>query len=73
MSRLEYMGNFVAIVDGGSITAAADKLELTVAAVSKRLKMLETELGVRLLTRNTRQLSLTEAGQTLSLPVTNLI
>ncbi|WP_028489810.1 LysR family transcriptional regulator [Thiothrix lacustris] len=63
MSRLEYMGNFVAIVDGGSITAAADKLELTVAAVSKRLKMLETELGVRLLTRNTRQLSLTEAGQ----------
>lgn len=63
MSRLEYMRNFVAVVDGGSITAAADKLELTVAAVSKRLKLLETELGVRLLTRNTRQLALTEAGQ----------
>lgn len=62
MSRLAYMANFVAVVDRGSITAAADQLELTVAAVSKRLKMLETELGVRLLTRNTRQLSLTEAG-----------
>lgn len=62
MSRLDYMANFVAVVDRGSITAAADQLELTVAAVSKRLKMLETELSVRLLTRNTRQLSLTEAG-----------
>ena len=63
MSRLEFMQNFVAVVDTGSITAAADKLELTVAAVSKRLKLLETELGTRLLTRNTRQLALTEAGQ----------
>jgi DNA-binding transcriptional LysR family regulator len=63
MSRLEFMKNFVAVVDCGSITAAADKLELTVAAVSKRLKLLESELGVRLLTRNTRQLALTEAGQ----------
>lgn len=62
MSRLDYMQNFVTIVDTGSITAAADKLELTVAAVSKRLKSLETELGTRLLTRNTRQLALTEAG-----------
>ena len=62
MSRLDYMANFVAVVDAGSITAAADRLELTVAAVSKRLKLLETQLDVRLLTRNTRQLSLTEAG-----------
>ena len=38
MSRLEYMRNFVTVVDTGSITAAADKLELTVAAVSKRLR-----------------------------------
>ncbi|MEN9501356.1 MAG: hypothetical protein RI964_641 [Pseudomonadota bacterium] len=63
MSRLAYMHNFVMVVDAGSITAAADKLELTVAAVSKRLKLLETDLGTRLLTRNTRQLALTEAGQ----------
>lgn len=63
MSRLAYMHNFVMVVDAGSITAAADKLELTVAAVSKRLKLLEMELGTRLLTRNTRQLALTEAGQ----------
>ena len=63
MSRLESMQNFVAVVDAGSITDAADKRGLTIAAVSKRLKMLETELGVRLLTRNTRQLAVTEAGQ----------
>ena len=62
MSRLESMSHFVAVVETGSITAAADRLELTVAAVSKRLKLLEADLGVRLLTRNTRQLALTEAG-----------
>jgi len=62
MSRLESMNHFVAVVETGSITAAADRLELTVAAVSKRLKLLEADLGVRLLTRNTRQLALTEAG-----------
>lgn len=63
MSRLESMQQFVAVVDAGSITEAADKLGLTVAAVSKRLKLLETDLGTRLLTRNTRQLAVTEAGQ----------
>lgn len=57
------MQHFVAVVDAGSITAAADTLGLTVAAVSKRLKLLEEELGTRLLTRSTRQLALTEAGQ----------
>lgn len=62
MSRLESMQQFVAVVDAGSITEAADKLGLTVAAVSKRLKLLETDLGTRLLTRNTRQLAVTEAG-----------
>lgn len=63
MSRLESMQNFVAVVEAGSITTAADKLGLTVAAVSKRLKVLEMELGTRLLTRTTRQLAVTEAGQ----------
>ncbi len=62
MSRLDYMRNFVEVVDSGSITAAAERFDLTVAAVSKRLKALELELGTRLLTRNTRQMALTEAG-----------
>lgn len=57
------MQHFVTVVDAGSITAAADQLNLTVAAVSKRLKLLESALGVRLLTRNARQLALTEAGR----------
>lgn len=63
MSRLEAMQQFAAVVDAGSITVAAAQLGLTVAAVSKRLKGLESSLGTRLLTRNTRQLATTEAGQ----------
>jgi DNA-binding transcriptional LysR family regulator len=54
---------FVTVVDTGSFTAAAAVLEMTVTAASRRLKALEQRLGVRLLNRTTRRLSLTEAGQ----------
>ena len=54
---------FVAVVRHGSFTAAARELELTTAAVSRRVKALEARLGVRLLNRTTRRLSLTDAGQ----------
>ena len=54
---------FVAVVRHGSFTAAARDLELTTAAVSRRVKALENRLGVRLLNRTTRRLSLTDAGQ----------
>jgi len=54
---------FVHIVAAGSLSGAARELDLTLAAVSKRLIRLETSLGVRLVNRTTRQLSLTDDGR----------
>jgi DNA-binding transcriptional LysR family regulator len=53
---------FVATVKSGSFTAAATSLELTRSAVGKSIARLETQLGVRLLNRTTRKLSLTDEG-----------
>lgn len=55
---------FVAVVEAGSLSAAAERLALSVAVASKRLARLEARLGVRLLARTTRRQSLTEAGET---------
>lgn len=54
---------FVAVVEHASFSAAAEKLNITKSAVSKRITQLEEELGIRLINRTTRKLSLTEAGQ----------
>ena len=62
-STLDDRQVFVAVVRYGSFTGAARQLELTTAAVSRRVKALESRLGVRLLNRTTRRLSLTDAGQ----------
>jgi DNA-binding transcriptional LysR family regulator len=56
---------FAKIVDCGSYTAAAEALGMQTSKLSRRIGALEKELGVRLLNRTTRKLSLTEAGQTL--------
>jgi DNA-binding transcriptional LysR family regulator len=56
---------FVRVVERGSFTLAADDLELSRAVVSKYVSRLEDRLGVRLLQRTTRRLSLTEAGAAL--------
>ncbi len=56
---------FVAVVDTGSFTAAADKLALSKSQVSKCVNRLESNLGARLLNRTTRRLRMTEAGTTL--------
>lgn len=60
LNRIVY---FVATVEEGSITAAADRLGVSKAVVSKQLQQLEQEVEVSLLTRNTRHLQLTEAGR----------
>lgn len=60
---LEEIRNFVAVVQAGSFTRAADELEASRSVISKRLSQLEDQLGVRLLNRTTRRLSLTEAGE----------
>jgi LysR family transcriptional activator of dmlA len=54
---------FTHLVRSGSMTAAAHELQITTAAVSKRLSSLESRLGVSLLNRTTRRLALTEAGR----------
>ena len=56
---------FVAVVNAGSFTAAATKLELSKSMVSKCVNRLEAKLGARLLQRTTRRLRLTEAGTAL--------
>jgi DNA-binding transcriptional LysR family regulator len=56
---------FARVVDCGSYTAAAEALGMQTSKLSRRVGALEKELGVRLLNRTTRKLSLTEAGQTL--------
>lgn len=63
MSKLERLVMFVTVVEENSFIGAAKKLRMTNAAISKQITALEKALGTLLLTRTTRQLSLTEAGQ----------
>ncbi len=57
------MQSFVRVVHAGSFTLAAQQLGLSRALVSRHISDLEARLGVQLLTRSTRALSLTEEGQ----------
>lgn len=63
MDRFIEMQTFNAVVDAGSFVKAAEQLEMSKAAVSRYVLDLETRLGVRLLHRTTRRLSLTDEGQ----------
>lgn len=63
MDRLGDLDVFARVVTARSMSAAGRELKLSPAVISKRIKRLEERLGVRLLQRTTRQLSLTEAGQ----------
>lgn len=60
--RLKDILPFVASVECGSFTAAAERLHVTGSAVSKSVSRLEARLGSRLLERTTRSLHLTDAG-----------
>ncbi|MGA7782442.1 MAG: LysR family transcriptional regulator [Paraburkholderia sp.] len=53
---------FVTVIDSGSITAAAEKLQQTVSGVSRALTRLEKKLDTALIRRTTRRLQLTEEG-----------
>jgi DNA-binding transcriptional LysR family regulator len=63
MDRFEELQAFVAVVEAGSFTAAADRLDIAKSAVSRRVSALEERLGAQLLRRTTRRLNLTETGQ----------
>lgn len=62
-TTLDELQAFVAVVDSGSITAAARRLEQTVSATSRALGRLEDKLGTTLLQRTTRRIALTEEGR----------
>lgn len=63
MNTLESMNLLIEAVDGGSFSAAGRKLGLAPSSVARSIGALEDDLGVRLLNRSTRSLSLTEAGR----------
>ena len=63
MDKLRAMQTFVAIVDQGSLSAAARALNSSLPAVVRTLAALETSLDVRLLNRTTRRIALTEEGR----------
>lgn len=62
MDRLAAMETFVYVVETGSFSAAARRLNIGQPAVSKTIAQLEARLAVRLLLRSTRGLTPTEAG-----------
>ena len=60
---LELMGLFATVVEQGSFTRAAELLGMPKSSVSQKISRLESQLGVRLLQRTTRRLSLTPQGE----------
>ena len=63
MHRFAELQAFVAVVEAGSFTAAADRIDTAKSAISRRVSSLEDRLGVQLLRRTTRSLNLTETGR----------
>jgi DNA-binding transcriptional LysR family regulator len=63
MDRFAAMEAFVRVVEAGSFVAAAERLGISTSSLSRQVAELEHHLGVRLLNRTTRRLSLTETGQ----------
>lgn len=63
MDVLGLISTFIRVVENGSIAAAARAKGMSPAAVSQSLSRLETHLGVRLISRTTRSMTLTENGQ----------
>ncbi|MCA9562176.1 MAG: LysR family transcriptional regulator [Myxococcales bacterium] len=63
MSRLDGVEVFVEVVESGSFSKAAKRMNLSKSAVSKQVKRLEDRLSVQLLNRTTRRIHLTEVGR----------
>jgi len=61
---------FVLVAETGSLTAAAERLNVTQPAISKRIRVLEAELGVALLQRGANATQLTDAGRLLAASLT---
>jgi len=63
VDRFQSLSVFAQVVEQGGFARAAERLQLSASAVSRHVADLEAHLGVRLLNRTTRKLSLTESGQ----------
>ena len=63
MDRIDSVAVFAEVAERGSFSGAAKHLNRSAAAVTRAVAELETRLGVRLLNRTTRAVSVTEAGQ----------
>lgn len=63
LENLRGMAVFASVVNQGSFSGAAKELGITTSAVSQQIRSLENDLGIVLLHRSTRKLSMTEAGQ----------
>jgi DNA-binding transcriptional LysR family regulator len=63
MKQLGNLESFVRSAESGSFSAAARRMGLTAAAVSRNVARLESQLGLRLFHRSTRHLTLTESGE----------
>ena len=63
MDRFEEMQTFIRVVDAGSLSNAAERMDIAKSAVSRRLADLESRLGVQLLHRTTRRINLTDSGR----------
>ncbi|KLN63475.1 MULTISPECIES: LysR family transcriptional regulator [Vibrio] len=63
MEELKRIGVFTKVVQAKSFSEAARRLGIAKSAVSKHIRLLEQEVGVRLINRSTRKLSLTEVGE----------
>lgn len=67
VSNLNDIELFIKVAESGSYSRACDYFDIPKATLSRRIKALEEALGVRLINRNTRKFSLTEAGRFLQL------
>jgi DNA-binding transcriptional LysR family regulator len=63
MDRFDAMSVLLAVVDAGSLSAGARKLNMPLATVSRKVAELEAHLNTRLVNRGSRRLELTDAGQ----------
>ncbi|HSQ82545.1 MAG TPA: LysR family transcriptional regulator [Casimicrobiaceae bacterium] len=62
MDRFQVIAAFAKVVESGSFARAAERIGVSVSAISRQVADLEAHLGARLLNRTTRRLSLTESG-----------
>lgn len=63
LQQLKLMAIFCHVIDAGSMRGAAEVLSMTPPAVSQHIRQLEQQLGIQLIHRSTRKLSLSEAGE----------